>query len=192
MLSIFGFKVVGEAGDGEAATKQIARLKPDVTLMDIRMPGLDGLSALKKINVDGYQTRVLIVTTYKDTTYLVKALAAGAAGFLLKDIPPEELAAAVRAVASGESRVDQAFLKSVLESLEGAGQDLPGTVDPLTAREAEVLNLIVEGLDNRAIAAVLGISPHTLKGYTRTLFQKLHVADRTQAAVKAIRLGLID
>lgn len=195
MLTASGFQVVGEAESGQEALEKIVELQPDVTLMDIRMPDMDGITALEQINTKKYSTRVIIVTTYKNTTYLLRALAAGAAGFVLKNIPPDEMVATVKAVAAGESRVDQPFLQSVLTSLENETdveleQD-SDFIKTLTPRELEVLQLIVEGLPNQAIAKVLGISLHTLKGYVQTIYQKLYVSDRTQAAVKAIRLGLV-
>ncbi len=195
MLTAAGFDVVGEAENGEEALQKIAQLKPVVTLMDVRMPDMDGITALEHINAQKYQTRVIMVTTYKNTTYLVRALAAGADGFVIKDITPDELMATVKAVAAGESRVDRSFLQSVLNSLENetdtdTEQD-SDFMNPLTPRELEVLQLIVEGLPNQAIAKVLGISLYTLKGYVHTIFQKMYVSDRSQAAVKAIRLGLV-
>jgi len=136
-----------------------------------------------------------MITTYRSTAYLLRALSSGAAGFVLKDIPREELLVTVRAVAAGTSRVDQKFLQTVLHGLEDAGdetennpQDIP---EPLTPREMDVLRLLVEGLTNQAIAQTLTLSPGTVKSYLQSVFQKLNVSDRTQAAVKAIRLGLV-
>ncbi len=195
MLTASGFEVVGEAASGQEALEKVALLNPDITLMDIRMPDMDGITALEKINANKHPTRVIMVTTYKNTTYLLRALAAGAAGFVLKNIAPDEMIITVRAIAAGESRVDQSFLQSVLNTLANddefnleTNSDL---IEALTPRELEVLQLIVEGLPNQAIANVLGISLHTIKGYVQTIFQKLYVSDRTQAAVKAIRLGLV-
>lgn len=176
------------------AVEKVEELKPDVLLMDIRMPGMDGIDAVAEIQQRGLPTRVVMVTTYGTSSYLLRALAAGAAGFVLKSIPADELIATVQDVANGESRVDEAFLSEVLSSLDGlseGGEVEDQPTQPLTTREREVLQLIVGGFSNQAIAIALGISVHTLKGYVQAIFQKLLVTDRTQAAVKAIRLGLV-
>lgn len=195
MLTAPDIHIVGEAGSGQEAIDKIPRLLPDVTLMDVRMNDMDGIAALQAIKAARLATRVIMVTTYKNTTYLIQALAAGADGFVLKDISREDLLANVRAVAAGESRVDQDFLQSVLRQLnesEQAQQAVsPDTDDPLTPREVDVLQLLVEGLTNQAIAQVLGLSAGTVKSYVQTILRKLDVADRTQAAVKAIRSGLV-
>lgn len=195
MLTAPDIHIVGEAGSGQEAINKIPRLLPDVTLMDVRMSDMDGIAALQAIKAARLATRVIMVTTYKNTTYLIQALAAGADGFVLKDISREDLLANVRAVAAGELRIDQDFLQSVLRQLnesEQAQQAVsPDTDDPLTPREVDVLQLLVEGLTNQAIAQVLGLSAGTVKSYVQTILRKLEVADRTQAAVKAIRAGLV-
>jgi DNA-binding NarL/FixJ family response regulator len=195
MLTAPDIHIVGEAGSGQEAIDKIPRLLPDVTLMDVRMNDMDGIAALQAIKAARLTTRVIMVTTYKNTTYLIQALAAGADGFVLKDISREDLLANVRAVAAGESRVDQGFLQSVLRQLNESDQAQqavsPDTNDPLTPREVDVLQLLVEGLTNQAIAQVLGLSAGTVKSYVQTILRKLDVSDRTQAAVKAIRAGLV-
>ena len=194
MLTAAGLEVVAEAESGQEALEKIPQAQPDIVLMDIRMPDMDGLTALQAINATPHPPRVIMVTTYKSTTYLLRALAAGAAGYVLKHIPPAELLATVQAVAAGQSQVDQAFLQSVLRDLDETEESQTTTLslpEPLTPREMDVLRLLVEGLTNQAIATTLVLSPATVKGYLQTIFQKLNVSDRTQAAVTAIRLGLV-
>lgn len=195
MLTAPDVIVVGEAESGQEAIQKIRQLSPDVTLMDIRMGSMDGIAALQAIRAAKMTTRVIMVTTYKNTTYLLQALAAGAAGFVLKDISREDLLANVRAVAAGESRIDQDFLQSVLRQLNESEPGLKAgsleMAETLTPREIDVLQLLVEGLTNQAIAQVLGLSAGTVKSYVATILRKLEVSDRTQAAVKAIRAGLV-
>ncbi len=194
MLTAPDIHIVGEASSGREAVQQVKALSPDVVLMDIRMPDMDGIGALQAINEAQLSTQVIMITTYQSTSYLLRALSAGAAGFVLKDIPRDDLLATVRAVAGGASRVDREFLKTALRDLEDtqdmrvAETELP---EPLTPREMDVLRLLVEGLTNQTIAQTLVLSPGTVKGYLRPIFQKLNVSDRTQAAVKAIRLGMV-
>lgn len=194
MLAASRVTVVGEAADGQAALDVVRRLQPQVVLMDIRMPGVDGIQALEALRAEKASTRVIMVTTYRSTSYLLRSLSAGAAGFVLKDISREELLAAIYSVADGASLVDSQFLQDVLRSLEeteGVKEKPAELVEPLTAREMDILKLMVEGLTNQAIGDVLGLSAGTVKGYAQTVMHKLGTADRTQAAVKAIRMGLV-
>jgi DNA-binding NarL/FixJ family response regulator len=194
MLSDPRIRIVGEAGSGREALKMALKLKPKVVLMDIRMPDMDGIQALEAIKMEKLDTRTIMLTTYRSTAYLLKSLSAGAAGFVLKDISREELLAAVYSVAEGTSLVDRQFLQDVLRSLESAEkteESPPELVESLTAREMDILRLMVEGLTNQAIGEVLGLSAGTVKGYAQTVMHKLCTNDRTQAAVKAIRLGLV-
>ncbi|MBI5354747.1 MAG: response regulator transcription factor [Chloroflexi bacterium] len=194
MLSDSRIRIVGEANNGREAFEMVSSLKPKVILMDIRMPEMDGIQALEAIKAQKLDTRVIMVTTYRSTAYLLKSLSAGAAGFVLKDISREELLAAVYSVAQGTSLVDSLFLQDVLRSLESAektNESPEDLIEPLTAREMDILRLMVEGLTNQAIGDVLGLSGGTVKGYAQTVMHKLGTNDRTQAAVKAIRLGLV-
>ena len=194
MLNAPRLRVVGEAGNGEEAVRMVLELKPSLVLMDIRMPKMDGIQALAALKAARSTARVIMLTTYRSTTYLLSSLSAGAAGYVLKDTSREQLLAAIYAVASGTSMVDREFLQSVLRNLESEREanDLPlETLEPLTARETDILRLMVEGLTNQGIAQILSLSAGTVKGYAHTILQKLGTNDRTQAAVKAIRLGLI-
>lgn len=194
MLTAPDLTIIGEAGSGQEAVAQVKALRPDVVLMDIRMPDMDGIAALEALKEAQVLSRVIMVTTYRNTAFLLRALAAGADGFVLKDIPRNDLLATVRAVASGAARVDQQFLQQVLRDLAETQPIEAGEterLEPLTPREMDVLRLLVEGLTNQAIGHALGLSPGTVKGYVQTITQKLNAADRTQAAVKAIRLGLV-
>jgi len=190
-----GFAVVGEAGSGQEALRRIPELQPDVVLMDIRMPDMDGIEVLQAIKQARMPCQVIMVTTYQNTTYLLRSLAAGASGFILKDISRQKLLDTVREVASGASHVDRSFLQEVLRDLDRHQDPLSRhateLVEPLTPREMDVLRLLVEGMTNQAIAHVLGLKTGTVKGYVQTILEKLNASDRTQAAVKAIRMGLV-
>ncbi|MFZ5910952.1 MAG: response regulator [Chloroflexota bacterium] len=194
MLSDSRIRILGEASTGREALEMVMKLKPEVVLMDIRMPDMDGIQALEAIRAAKLDTRVIMVTTYRSTLYLLRSLSAGASGFVLKDISREELLAAVYSIAQGTSLVDSLFLQDVLRNLESAEKtnEAPeGVVEQLTAREMDILRLMVEGLTNQAIGDVLGLSAGTVKGYAQTVMHKLGTNDRTHAAVKAIRLGLV-
>lgn len=195
MLQAPGLRVIGEAGSGKEALQRIATLQPDVVLMDIRMPDMDGIAVLQAMNEQRLRSHVIMVTTYKNTTYLLRSLAAGASGFILKDISRQKLLDTVREVASGASHVDRDFLQAVLRDLDAHQPPLTGQatelIEPLTPREMDVLRLLVEGMTNQAIAHTLGLKASTVKGYVQTIIEKLQASDRTQAAVKAVRMGLV-
>jgi DNA-binding NarL/FixJ family response regulator len=190
-----GTTVVGEAGDGQDAVTEAGRLRPDVVLMDIRMPVLDGIEATRRIVRDRAATRVLILTTFGLDTYVYDALRAGASGFMLKDAPPEEIAAAVRIVASGEALLAPAVTRAVIEEFARRSPAPPSTppraVEELTPREREVLDLLVRGLSNPEICERLVVSEATAKTHVAHILQKLHLRDRVQAVIYAYETGLV-
>jgi len=187
--------VVGEAGDGEEAVASARRLRPDVVLMDIRMPVLDGIEATRRIVRAQPSTRVLILTTFGLDTYVYDALRAGASGFMLKDAPPEEIAAAVRIVASGEALLAPAVTRAVIEEFARHPPSAPATPPPavaeLTPREQEVLDLLARGLSNPEICERLVISEATAKTHVAHILQKLDLRDRVQAVIYAYETGVV-
>jgi DNA-binding NarL/FixJ family response regulator len=187
--------VVGEAGDGEDAVAAVRRLRPDVVLMDIRMPVLDGIEATRRIVSNRPDARVLILTTFGLDAYVYEALRAGASGFMLKDAPPEEIAAAVRIVASGEALLAPAVTRTVIEEFTRQ-TPLPEPAAPpaladLTPREREVLDLLARGLSNGEICKQLFISDATTKTHVARILQKLDLRDRVQAVIFAYETGLV-
>jgi DNA-binding NarL/FixJ family response regulator len=185
-------QVVGDADDGVEAVAATRRLQPDVVLMDIRMPNLDGLQATRQIVAAGSATRVLILTTFDLDEYVYQALAAGASGFLLKNAPPEQLISAVRVVAAGDGLLAPSITRRVIEQFTRLPP--PGGTDALaglTDREREVLKLVARGLSNSEIAAELVISDATVKSHVAHLLAKLQLRDRVQAVVLAYESGLI-
>ncbi|MGH2521740.1 MAG: response regulator [Anaerolineales bacterium] len=190
-----GFEVVGEAGDGGAALEAYAKLQPDVVLMDIRMPGMDGVEATRRLRDRWPGARVIILTTFSDDAYVFEGLRAGALGYLLKDLSGGELANAVRTVADGGALIDPSVTRKVVtEFARLASPARPpdaGLPEPLSERELEVLRLLATGLSNREIGAKLSLTEGTVKNYVSSVLQKIGVRDRTQAALRARELGLI-
>jgi DNA-binding NarL/FixJ family response regulator len=194
------FEVVGEAGDGEAAVAEAARLRPDVILMDLVMPGVDGLEAIGRIRAAEPGARILVLTSFASTDQVLPALRAGAAGYLLKDAAPAEVEAAIRAVHRGEGLLDPAVTATVLAEVARPGAAPPSAPPPadppdpgfasLTPREREVLGLLGRGLSNAAIARELVVAEKTVKTHVSSILAKLRLTDRTQAALYAARLGL--
>ena len=183
-----GIEVVGEADDGEAAVAAAERLSPDVVLMDVVMPGMDGVEALRRIGERRPQTRVVMLTSYADERRAMEAIDAGASGFLLKDASPRDVAAAIRAAHRGEAVLHP----SVAAKLLAERRRPPAAHADLTARELEVLRLIARGLQNKQIAAQLHVSEKTVKTHVSAILRKLDVTDRTQAAMYAVREGLAE
>ena len=187
--------VVGEAGDGEDAVTEARRLRPDIVLMDIRMPVLDGIEATRRLVRDRSATRVLMLTTFGVDSYVYDALRAGASGFILKDAPPEEIAAAVRIVASGEALLAPAITRAVIEEFARQSPAPPAAhpraVEQLTPREREVLDLLARGLSNPEICEQLVISEATAKTHVARILQKLDLRDRVQAVIYAYESGLV-
>lgn len=183
-----GIEVAGEAADGEEAVAAAERLRPDVVLMDLVMPRLDGLAAMRALRERLPGTRVIVLTSFLDDDKLLPALRAGAAGYLLKNAHPQELARAVRAAHAGEALLDPVVAARLVETLAGDEEPL----DRLTPREREVLELIGHGFPNKRIARELGLSEKTVKTHVGHVLAKLEVTDRTQAAVVAVRAGLVD
>jgi DNA-binding NarL/FixJ family response regulator len=187
--------VLGEASDGQEAVAAARRLRPDVVLMDIRMPVLDGIEATRRIARAQPATRVLILTTFVLDDYVYDALRAGASGFMLKDAPPEEIADAVRIVAGGDALLAPPVTRAVIQEFTRiparAQQAVPREVGELTPREREVLDLLIRGLSNPEICRQLVISEATAKTHVAKILQKLGVRDRVQAVIYAYETGLV-
>lgn len=188
--------VVAEAGDGTEAVARARELHPDVVLMDLRMPGLDGLGATKAIASDPglRDVRVLVLTTFDLDEHVYEAMRSGASGFLLKDVPPEGLAAAVRTVAAGDALLAPTVLRRLIDGFvrrPPPGSSLPPLLDRLTDRELGVLRRIARGRTNAEIAAELYLSEATVKSHVGRIFTKLDLRDRTQAVVLAYESGLV-
>ncbi len=189
-----GCEVVGTAGDGREAVEVVLRTRPDVALMDIRMPVLDGIAATRELTAAGVRTRVLVLTTYDLDRYVYDALAAGAAGFLLKATPPDRLVEGIRTVSAGESLLAPSLTRRLIEEYlrhPPPSDDGPGLVRALTEREREVLVLMARGLSNDEIAAGLVVSQATVKTHVNRVLAKLGVVSRVQAVVLAYETGLV-
>jgi DNA-binding NarL/FixJ family response regulator len=193
-------EIVGEAANGRQALLLCSRLRPDLILMDVRMPEMDGLAATKEVKQRYPETSVMMLTMHENPDYLLEALKAGAAGYVLKDAPQEEIIEAVRRVSNGESPMDPELAARLLRRLASEGEaqrgaysshGTAGETEPLTPRESEVLELMKLGRTNREIAADLVISLGTAKNHVEHIMAKLGVSDRTQAVVKALELGIL-
>jgi DNA-binding NarL/FixJ family response regulator len=188
-----GIEIVAEAENGLEAVEKAARFQPNVVLMDIRMPTLDGLEATRRILAADELVRVLILTTFDLDEYIYEALRAGASGFVLKDDPPEQLLAAIRTVAAGDALLSPSVTRRVIKQFTKLPPRKPPTgFDELTSREREVLQFLARGLSNAEIGTQLYIGETTVKTHVTRVLQKLDVRDRAQAIVVAYRTGLVD
>lgn len=185
-----GITVVGEASNGREAVDLVTRLRPNVVLMDLVMPGMDGIAATRLIKAEHPEVEVLALTSYIDEGKVLDALNAGAAGYVMKDVSPAELVRAMRAVAAGQVFLSPAAASYLTSHVLGRREPEPSP-DALSGRELEVLQLLARGLSNQAIAEDLQISPKTVKAHVSTILQKLHLENRTEAAVYALRMHLV-
>ncbi|HMQ50782.1 MAG TPA: response regulator transcription factor [Anaerolineae bacterium] len=183
--------VVAEADSGEMGIELAAEHVPDVVLMDLVMPGLDGVESTRRVKQASPRTQIIVLTSYYQDEFIFPAIRAGALSYLLKDAEPEELAEAVRKAARGEAVLHPRVAARVVQELHGAKQDTPNAFTELSDRELEVLRLIADGLNNADIAEKLVISEKTVKSHVSNILSKLHLGDRTQAAVYAWREGVV-
>jgi len=188
-----GIEVVGEAADGLAGIEVVLRERPDVALMDVRMPHLDGVEATRRITAAGVATRVLVLTTFDLDEHVAGAVRAGASGFLLKDTPPDELVRAVRVVAAGDALLSPSVTRQLLDQVAAGGAPVATdpAVDALTEREREVLDLLARGLSNAEIAERLVLGETTVKTHVGRVLSKLGLRDRVQAVVWAYEHGIV-
>ncbi len=187
-----GLEVVGEAADGREAIDAARRLQPDVILMDLVMPELDGVAAMRVLRTEVPDTRVIVLTSFLDDERLLPAIQAGAAGYLLKNVEPSELARAIQAAHRGEAIIDPSAAARLVQAFADSATVRPPEPERLTRREHEVLELIVGGRSNKRSAIELGIAEKTVKTHVGHVLEKLGVTDRTQAALLAVRDGLVN
>ncbi|MCL7455356.1 MAG: response regulator transcription factor [Anaerolineae bacterium] len=188
-------EIVGLAGDGQEAVQLVAETHPDVVLMDLKMPALNGVQATQRLQRSHPEVYILVLTTYAGDQWVFDALRAGAAGYLLKDTRRDELIAAVKGTVEGKSYLDPSVAAKVMQqALAGPSAAAPAQqpIEPLTERELQVLQLLAQGYSNPAIAQRLHLARGTVRNYVSVILQKLGVSDRTQAAVEALRRGLVD
>ncbi len=189
-MELYGFDVVAEGSDGEEGVRLAQALRPDVVLMDVSMPVLDGVEATRRIRQTCPDTQVVMLTMHADKDVLAKAIRCGAAGYLVKDCSTDEVADAVRAASNGEGTVSPEFAKSMLREAKFPIPDRPGE-SVISKREEEVLQLVADGFSTVEVAQKLYISIKTVKNHLASIYQKLDTADRTQAVVRAVRMGII-
>jgi DNA-binding NarL/FixJ family response regulator len=195
VLAGTGLVIVGQAATGSQAVEVVRQVEPDVVLLDIRMPDMDGLAALREIKREQPHIPVVMLTAYDEPAWLVQAIAYGAAGYLLKTMARDDLISSIKAVVDGDGLLDPTRLSSIVQKL---GSETPepvsallGDASELTAREREVLALVAEGLTNQQIAEVLGVAPSTIKSHVQNVILKLGASDRTQAAVMAVKAKMV-
>jgi DNA-binding NarL/FixJ family response regulator len=186
-----GLEIVGEACDGNEAIEQAQRLEPDVILMDLVMPGLDGIGAMRQLRARSPTSRVIVLTSFLEDERVLPAIQAGAAGYLLKNVEPAELARAIRAAHAGEAIIDPTAAARLVHAIADDARPRVEEPERLTRRERDVLELIARGRSNKRIALELGISEKTVKTHVGHLLAKLGVSDRTQAALMAVEEGLV-
>ncbi|MEZ4541014.1 MAG: response regulator transcription factor [Chloroflexota bacterium] len=182
--------VVGEAADGENAVYAYRELKPDVTLLDMVMPRMNGVEAVQAILTEFSNARILVLTSFSDDELVFPAIKAGALGYLLKDSSPEELVRAIRDVNRGEASLHPSIARRLIQELNSPSVTLPPTQEPLTEREMEVLRLVAKGYSNEEIGDALVVSERTARGHVSSILGKLHLANRTQASLYALREGI--
>ena len=191
-----GLKIVGEAADGAAAVQAFEQLRPDVVLMDVRMPRMDGVEATRRIRGKFPEAKILVLTTFDEDELVFDAVRAGARGYLLKDVSGAELSAAIRSIARGGAALQPSVARKVMDAFarlaEPAPASTPQFVEPLSARERAVLGLLARGLSNKEIAAQLFLAEGTVKNHVSAILQKIDARDRTQAALKAREMGLLE
>jgi DNA-binding NarL/FixJ family response regulator len=189
LASVVGFEVVGEARDGQEAMDLALRLVPDIVLMDLRMPGMDGVQAMRLIRAQCESIRFIILTVYDNDEYIFEGIRAGASAYLLKDVSRDELINAIREVHHGQSLLHPQITRKLFDRVSGSGEGERGVA--LTDRELEILRMMANGASNKQIAARLKISSHTVKTHVSNIYQKLEVNDRAEAVAKAIRQGIL-
>ena len=184
-----GMEVVGEAADGVEAVLKARTLQPDVILLDLMMPRMSGLEAIGEIKSENPEARILVITSFAEDNKVFPAIKTGALGYLLKDSSPQQLLQAIREVSRGESSLHPTIARKLIREISQP-RDLPPAEEPLTAREVEVLRLVAKGLSNQEIAQHLVVSERTVRNHVSNILHKLHLANRTQAALYALREGL--
>ena len=184
-----GMEVVGEAKDGIEAVEMAYSLQPDVILLDLHMPRKDGIEAIEDIKEENPETRILVLTSFTEDEEVFAAISAGAMGYILKDSTPQEILMAIRTVYQGETSMHPSIAKKLIRELQRSS-NLSPTEEPLTAREVEILTLVAQGMSNQEIAEKLVISERTVRTHVTNILGKLHLANRTQAALYALREGL--
>jgi DNA-binding NarL/FixJ family response regulator len=191
-LEEHGFAVVGEADDGEQATRLALELRPDVVVMDVTMPNVDGVKATGDIRSEWPEARVVMLTMHSDQDIVTNAIRAGASGYLTKDCTSDELVGAIQSVASGDTVLSPGLAGAMLQEVQKLGRAAPAAAEPvITKREEEVLQLVADGLSTPEVAERLYISLKTVKNHLASIYQKLDSRDRTQAVVRAVRMGII-